>query len=283
MPVPRQPPPRTKPTTPSATVESKQAVTEGQQYSEIHLSENTNLNLASLEKLVFWAHDDTTKPGEKYQYRIRIGVFNPIAGTNWFSQEQKDLQNQTVLFSNFSEPTDTIEIPERLHFFATDIREADKTVEVKIARYTFGNWVSKTFSVKSGEQIGTVIDAAETRLKQASIATDTIDLSTGAIMVDARRVTEWAGAGYLRAKEFYELLYSQTGDSIKTMPIKARYWPDVITKVYKEIEEAEKAEPITLLNRSEASSGVRTTPTYGPSETGMQGEFEPQPRPRMSP
>ena len=280
--VQRQLPQRT--TAPEGT---RQSLTEEQQFDEIVLTEKTNP--AELEKLVFWAHDDTTKPGEKYQYRIRIGVFNPIAGTNWFSQEQKDLQNQTVLFSNFSEPTETIEIPERLYFFATDIREiekgysVDKTVEIKVARYTLGNWVSKTFSVKNGEQIGTVIDTAETRLKQAGIAIDTIDLSTGAVMVDVRRVTEWVGAGYLRPKEFYEFLYSQTGDSIQTVPIKERYWPDGITKVYKEIEQAEKAEPITLLTRSETSSGVRITPAYGPSETETQGEVEPQPRPRLSP
>jgi hypothetical protein len=257
-----------------APEETRQNLTEEQQFKEISLSEK--INPAELEKLVFWAHDDTTKPGEKYQYRIRIGVFNPIAGTNWFSQEQKDLKTQTVLFSSFSEPTAIIEIPERLYFFATDIREIekgysiDRTVEIKVARYTLGNWVSETFSVKNGEQIGTVSDKARARLEKALEKVDTqpesIDLSTGAVMVDTRLVTEWAGAGYLRSKDFYELLYTQTGDSIQTMPIKERFWPDGITKVYKEIEQAEKAEPIALMARSGAPSRARTTPT----ETGTQ-------------
>lgn len=252
-------PPRTRSATP-AQPESRQTLTEEQQFDEILLSEKTNL--ANLEKLVFWAHDDTTKPGEKYQYRIRIGVFNPIAGKPWFSPEQKDLQNEVVLFSTFSEPTGTIEIPNKLHFFATDIRETekggviDKTVEVKVARYTLGNWLSETFRVKAGEQIGTVSEKAGARLEKAGIQTGPIDLSTDAVMVDARRVTEWAGTSFLRAKDFYELLYCKPGQSIQTMPIKERYWLEEITKIYKEIEAAEAAEPVVLLTREEAVSGI---------------------------
>jgi hypothetical protein len=274
--------PRTKQTVP-ATAEKRQTLTEEQKFNELLLTEKTNP--ADLEKLVFWAHDDTTKPGEKYQYRIRIGVFNPIAGKPWFSQEQKDLQDQMVLFSSFSESTETIEIPNKLHFFATDIREVekgytvDKTVEVKVARYTLGNWVTKTFSVKNGEQIGTVINTAGTRLEKAGIQTESIDLATGNVMVDARRVTEWVGAGFLRAREFYELLYCKTGQAIATVPIKERYWPEEIAKVYKEIEQAEAAEPITLLTRAEAASGIRrTTETRSMSpESGPSSESKGRP------
>jgi len=273
----QQPPQKTK--TAPTTAEKRQTPTEEQQFNELLLTEKTNP--ADLEKLVFWAHDDTTKPGEKYQYRIRIGVFNPIAGKPWFSQEQKDLQDQLVLFSNFSEtdPNKPIEIPNKLRFFATDIREADKTVEVKVARYTLGNWVTKTFSVKNGEQIGTVINAAGTRLEKAGIQTESIDLATGNVMVDARRVTEWVGAGFLRAREFYELLYCKTGQAIATVPIKERYWPEEIAKVYKEIEQAEAAEPITLLTRDGAVSGIRrTTETRSmPPEFGPSSEFEGRP------
>jgi hypothetical protein len=270
----RQPPQKTKLPLPAAA-EKRQTLTEEQQFNGILLSEKTTP--ADLEKLVFWAHDDTTKPSEKYQYRIRIGVFNPIAGKPWFSQEQKDLQDQLVLFSNFSEtdPNKPIEIPNKLHFFATDIKEVDKTVEVKVARYTLGNWVSDTFRVKNGEQIGTVSDKARARLEKAGIQTEPIDLATGNVMVDARRVTEWVGAGFLRAREFYELLYSKTGQAITTVPIKERYWPEEVAKVYKEIEQAEAAEPITLLTRAQAASGIRTTETRPtPPKSGPSGELE---------
>jgi hypothetical protein len=98
-------------------------------------------------------------------------------------------------------------------------------------------------------------------------------------MVDARRVTEWVGAGFLRAREFYELLYCKTGQAIATVPIKERYWPEEIAKVYKEIEQAEAAEPITLLTRDGATSGIRrTTETRSmPPEFGPSSEFEGRP------
>ncbi|MCX5632526.1 MAG: hypothetical protein NTW93_02445 [Phycisphaerae bacterium] len=270
----RQPQQRTRPTAP----EGQKGQTEEQQFNEMLLSEKTNTD--TLEKLVFWAHDDTTKPGEKYQYRIRIGVLNPIAGKPWFSPEQKDLQNQMVLFSNFSEPTETIEIPNKLHFFATDIKETekggivDKTVEVKVARYTLGNWVSETFSVKPGEQIGTVSnnEKVKARLVQAGIEAGPIDLITGNIMVDARRITEWTGTALLKSKEFYELLYCRPGQAIQTMPVKERYWSEEVSKIYKEIKDAESAEPVVLLSRSDAASDVSTTRTRG--TPGTPGEFE---------
>ncbi len=188
-----------------------------------------------------------------------------------------------VLFSNFSEPTETIEIPNKLHFFATDIKEtekggiADKTVDVKVARYTLGNWVSETFSVKPGEQIGTVSnnEKVKDRLKQAGIEAGPIDLATGNIMVDARRTTEWAGTALLKSKDFYELLYCRPGQTIQTMPVKERYWPEEVLKKYKEIKDAEAAEPVVLLSRSEAATGASTTRIRGtPSETGTPSEFE---------
>ncbi len=263
-PVPRPPRTRTRPTTP-LPAESKQALTEEQQFNEILLTDKTKP--ANLEKLVFWAHDDTAKPSEKYQYRIRIGVFNPIAGKPWFSEEQKDLQDQVVLFGSFSEPTETIKIPNRIHLFATDLREikrsntTDKTVEIKVARYTLGNWVSETFNVRAGEQIGTISDKARARLEKAGIQTESVDLTTGYVMVDTRAATEWSGTSFLRAKDFYELLYCKTGQSVQTMPIKERFWPEAISKIYKEIEQAEAAEPVTLLTRKQSGSGIRPAPS----------------------
>jgi hypothetical protein len=259
----RRQPAAPRPPANRTTDQTKPAANELRSFEELTLTENSKPE--QMEKLVFWAHDDTTKPGEKYQYRIRIGVFNPIAGTNWFSEEQKDLQDKVVLYSNFSEPTETIEIPQRLRFFAMDFREVekgytvDRTVEVKVARYTLGNWVTKTFNLKNGEQIGTVVDVAETRLAGAGFDIDTIDFSTGAVMVDVRRGTEWVGTGVLRSRDFYELMYCQNDNSIQTMPIRERFWPDEITKSYKEITQAEASEPIMLLTREQAKSGTGLT------------------------
>lgn len=256
------------PTVPRRVARDTTAVTDGQmryisedaKFDAVKLTPNTNL--ADLEKIVFWAHDDTTKPGEKYQYRIRIGVFNPVAGRGWVSQEQKDLRDQIVLWSNFMELGAIIEIPRRLLFFATNIREiekstgVDRTVEIMVAKYILGNWASRTFSVKNGEEIGQIVETAgDSRLGQMGIIGDTIDFSTGAVMVDVHKVTEWIGTGSLRSRDYAELLYSRDGKTIERIAIKERFWPAGVVKTYKEISESLAAAPITLLNWSQAASG----------------------------
>lgn len=275
-PTPRQPAGRAALTPQTST----DVVSELESFKTLTLTETSKPE--QMEKLVFWAHDDTTVPGKKYQYRIRIGVFNPIAGKDWFNEEQVDLKEQTVLYSNFSEPTETVEVTERLKFFATNLREvqkgngADKTIEIKVARYTLGNWVTKVFNVKNGEQIGAVVDAAETRLAKASEEIETVDLSTGAVVVDCRRVSQWTGTGTLRPKDFDELMYSLGDNSIQTMPIRERFWPDDVLKLYKEIAQAETVDPVALLTREQARSGSgsigtgRSTPG-GTPDFGMPG------------
>jgi len=235
-------------------------ITENADFALIKLDADTNLE--NLDKLVFWAHDDTTKPGEKYKYRIRIGVFNPIAGRDCFTEEQKDYRNQVVLWSDFAEAGNVIEIPQRLYFFATDVRgdvdkssSTDKTVEVTVARYTLGNWASKKYNVKSGEEIGRADEPADARLEQAGISSDAMDFSTGAVMIDARRVTEWYGTNNLRSRDYYELLYSFDGRKIEKTPIRERFWSDKVTQIYKEISASLGVQPVTLLSWEQASSG----------------------------
>jgi hypothetical protein len=271
----------TRDTTP-ITEEQTQYINEEIKFDAIRLTPDTNPT--ELEKIVFWAHDDTTKPGEKYQYRIRIGVFNPVAGRGWVSEDQKDLRDQIVLWSNFTELGEVIEIPQRLLFFATGIREiekstgVDRTVEIMVAKYLLGNWVSRTFNIKNGEEIGQIVETAgDLRFEQMGIIGDTIDFSTGAVIVDVQKVTEWIGSGSLRPREYSELLYSSDGKTIEKMAIKERYWPAKIVKTYKEISEALAADPITPLTWSQAASDdgrqiqqrTRTSPEYmSPGEGG---------------
>jgi hypothetical protein len=274
---PARKPPVEKPPTgrnaPTAPAEPAQSASEESKFNAIRLMPNTNPG--ELDKLVFWAHDDTTVPGEKYQYRIRIGVLNPIAGKKWFAEDQNDLRNQVVLWSKFAEANDVVEIPQKLYFFASDIREiekggnVDKTVEVMVARYMFGNWFSHTFNVKSGEEIGKIVEATDPRLEQAGISSDTINFSTGTVMVDARKVTEWIGSGTLRSREYYEFLYSHDGKTIEKAAIKERFWSAKVAKIYKEISDALAVPPVTLLswNQAMTNSGQQTLQRITPQES----------------
>jgi hypothetical protein len=208
-------------------------------------------------------------------------VFNPIAGKKWFTEDQNDLRDQIVLWSKFADVNDVVEIPQRLYFFASDIREiekggnVDKTVEVMVARYMLGNWLSHTFNVKSGEEIGKVVEATDPRLEQAGINIDTIDFSTGAVMIDARKITEWIGSGSLRPREYYEFLYSRDGKTIEKTAIRERFWSAKVAKIYKEISDALAAPPVMLLDWSRASTGsgqqiLRTSPQESAPGAGAQ-------------
>jgi hypothetical protein len=243
-------------TTTTTTAQNVLDLTEETSFKEISLTNDTNFD--ELDKLVFWAHDDTTKPGEKYEYRIRIGVFNPMAGKDAFAEGEKEYSKEVVFWSDYAEVNEVTDIPQRLYFFPTTCREvdkggtSDKIVEVMVARYMLGNWVSKKYSnVKCGEQIGKADEQPDTKLVNAGLSSDPIDFSTGATMVDARKV---ASAG--KVGEYYELLYTYDGNNIEN-------WSPKVLQVYKEISSAIEKDPVVLLSWDQAAteSARRTAPT----------------------
>jgi len=116
---------------------------------------NYRTNLAKLEKpLLFWAFDDSMAPGASYQYRIRLGVFNPVAGTNQLAEQDIGKKNQVILWSEFSQVTNPVLVPKKLYFFAKDSQEAKRSATVEVARYCLGYWRTEDFDVKLGESIG---------------------------------------------------------------------------------------------------------------------------------
>jgi len=195
------------------------------EFDKIRLTWRTPLEKMR-EPLVFWAHDDTIEPRKSYRYRVRLGVFNPVAGTNQLSEQDLSRKNEVVLWSGFSDITEPVEIPGRLYFFAKHIREAAKVVTVQVSKYVMGYWRSEDFTVSQGEVIGGVIENESARpeigrggrssrssrssrisrdsrfdMLMGSVARpedkvvepETIDYSTGAVMVDAVAVNDWSG------------------------------------------------------------------------------------------
>jgi len=229
------------------------------------------------EPLMFWAHDDTVESEKRYRYRIRVGVFNPIAGTNQFSEEYIGFKNKVVLWSEFSDITEAVDIPGRLYFFARDIQnEAAKIVTVQVSRYVLGYWNSKDFAVEQGEVIGKVVESettSETRrratapeffeergaaayeeyseedLRIMGIGSDTIgrtvpetiDYTTGAVLVDVIAVNDWSGAKNLHPRHYFDMLYTFDGMNIERMPIRTRYWAKDVLIKFNEIKKSERA------------------------------------------
>ena len=190
------------------------------------------------EPLVFWVLDDTVEPRGCYRYRIRLGVFNPVAGTEQFVEQDKWQKDKVILWSEFSDQTEPVKIPGTLYFFPLDIQEAAKTVTVTVCRYVWGYWYSRDFVVKAGEVIGTAVKPEQTE-EQVKIP-ETIDYATGAVLVDVVPVNDWSGGKNLRARHYFEMLYSTDGTDIQRMAVKTRYWPEELQIKFNEIKKAEK-------------------------------------------
>ena len=211
---------------------------------EILITERTNLTRIR-EPLLFWAHDDTVEPGKSYRYRIRLGVFNPIAGTNKFNEQDEDLKNQIVLWSEFSEVKEIVKVPGTLYFFPRDVQDAAGIVTVHVARYKLGHWYIKDFAVKPGEDIGKVAEfepaGEKTRpLMPLLSVPETIDYTTGAVLVDVVPVNDWSGGRNMYARHYYDMLYSLDGVGIEHIPVSMRYWNEELRIKLNEITRSQK-------------------------------------------
>ena len=231
-------------------------------------------DISTLSKLVFWSHDDTVAPGASYRYRTRVGVFNPIAGTNQFTDEYKDRQKEVVLWSNYSQTSEVVEIPSRLYFYAQSIQETAKTVTVRVFKYNLGYWYVRDFVVRAGELIGKAVERENLEKKtqeeqlQATATTTfelpaKVDYSTGAVMVDVIPVKDWGGSRTYSVRPYWEMLYTFDALSISRTPVNPKYWSDQQQSKYNQLQKLEKEERLPYLPRSGSKTG--TSDMYKPA------------------
>ncbi len=247
------------------------------------------------EPLLIWAHDDSLQPGETYQYRIRAGFFNPIAGKDWFRADQQEYKDQVVLWSPFAMlQTDrgeavAVSVPRMLHIFPRDLaKDLPGAVDVKVSKFYMGRWRSQDFQVLPGQVIGSVVEQTqETTLPTAGMAdpmmgemgmgmrgggmamagaavqtaSETIDYTTKYSYLDIMDQVEWFGSvSALRRKEYSSMLYTIDGNEIYKLPIKQQNWPEDLKKAYREVQEAEReSEGEVLVGRS-SQPGMMQTP-----------------------
>ncbi len=222
----------------------------------IMISPRTELAKMS-EPLLFWAYDDTVEPKKSYRYRIRLGVFNPIAGTNQFSEQDKSRKNDVVLWSGFSDVTGIVDIPGRSYFFASDIQKAAKTVTVDVCKYALGYWYSEKFPVRQGEVIGKV-EAVELKPEEQQsgiTAPETIDYDTGAVFVDVIPANEWSSGKKLVARDYYDMLYSYDGVNIEHMAVKTANWSRESQAVYNDIQKSLRVQKESLRDWGSSTKG----------------------------
>jgi len=233
------------------------------------------------EPITFWAYDDTVAPGGTYRYRVRMGVFNPVAGTRQVRDEDKGLANKVILWGEFSDVTDEVEIPKRLYFFPTDFKETAKAVEWTVSKYEMGYWYSKQFTTKRGDAIGKVAEVEPEpnqtdKGKKDVRVPEQIDYSTGAVLVDVVAAQDWTGGKNLSARPYFNVLYSYDGSELDGSAVKLINWSDDLRARYNEIKALEKKPKEALREWSSASVLGRRTlrlptgPTRQPSGPGGQ-------------
>jgi hypothetical protein len=199
-----------------------------------------------------------------------------VAGTNQFQEENKDLKNQIVLWSDFSEIEQIVKVPGTLYFFPQDVKEVAKVVTVQVSKYTLGNWYSKNFAVKPGEVIGAVADVEPMENKVgvssgsigAPVSLDTIDYGTGAVLVDVVSVDDWSGGKNMYARHYYNMLYSFDGVVIEQIPVSPRYWDEDLRNQLNVIRKSqqEPKEPLRGWDMKLTSMALAPELEYRPAE-----------------
>jgi len=145
---------------------------------------------------------------------------------------------------------------------------------VQVSRYVLDYWHSKDFAVKQGEVIGKVVESettsgsrrrapayeflegyaaayeryGEEELRAMGIGSDTmgrtipetIDYSTGAVLVDVRAVNDWLGGKNLHPRHYFDMLYTFDGMKIERMPIRTRYWAKELKITFDKIKKSEQ-------------------------------------------
>jgi hypothetical protein len=245
---------------------------------KLAITEETNLS-GMTEPLAFWAFDDTVEPGKTYRYRVRLGVFNPVAGTNKISERDKSRREDAILWSAFSKETSPVDVPRRLYFFP--LREAGKVVTFQVSRYVLGYWYSWNFPVQQGEMIGTAVqnkiaDDDGSLTKQNVELPESIDYSTGAVLVDVAGVNGWsAGGGAGLNSRPSEILYSYDGTTIEHLAVSYGNWPKELqirfNEIKKLVEKTKKPWRRWNESRRQRSRYIRPTDT---GSSGRRGDGE---------
>jgi hypothetical protein len=234
----------------------------------------TGTDLAGLkDPILVWAIDDTAQPGKTYRYRMRVGLFNPVAGTGRVAERDVARKDQVILWSEFTPVTSPVAVLRKVYFFPGSIQEQTRTASIEVARYLRGYWRTESFQVRPGETIGKEVETAKKERKRPTAAETaggritnqpgagadalmnlnmgnlglgvgqevdeqnppTIDFSTNAMLVDMVPVTDWTIGSEARARSYFDLLYTEDGSRLEHMPVGSKNWSKAMADAREEI------------------------------------------------
>jgi hypothetical protein len=225
--------------------------------------------VGTLKEMLVWIHDDAVAAGATYQYRIRCGVFNPIAGKGWYASESQQYKNQVVLWSAYTELPESVKIPKMLHMFPMDVLPDGAGVAVDIYKYSMGQWHTESFNVNFGQMIGKPMEfKPKTRTDGRAMGMSpmpmdnmmmdmnpmgtpgqplVVDYSTGYMLMDVQVSTDWILPS-VRPQDVPRMLYLDANNRILALATKkSNGWPKELTMEYNAVKlELSKMEGMML-------------------------------------
>ncbi|MFA5864182.1 MAG: hypothetical protein WC975_05785 [Phycisphaerae bacterium] len=103
--------------------------------------------------LTVWVHDLTATPGKTYKYRMRVVMFNPLAG---YTPILKKPENTLLvgIEGSWSESSVPVTVERENYFFLSNVSNGAKSVTVTIYKWNAGYIYKENFEVKPGQSIG---------------------------------------------------------------------------------------------------------------------------------
>ncbi|MBI3835049.1 MAG: hypothetical protein HY287_12035 [Planctomycetes bacterium] len=135
---------------------NKPAAKPGGESPDVKPPRTTHLTMQEI-----WIHDagrDSIRAGETYQYRMKVRLFNMLAGLPDKMENPKDAA-KIYLSSEWSEPTEPVTIEPSSYFFVTGDERPKDEVKFDLYRWFDGVWVKAPHGFKG--TVGTFV--AETQ------------------------------------------------------------------------------------------------------------------------
>ncbi|MGB2938428.1 MAG: hypothetical protein WBD05_09595 [Phycisphaerae bacterium] len=132
-----------------------------------------------------WAHDLSVRPGETYQYRMRVSIFNPVYGQG--NCEPREDRWVLALEGEWGKPSAEMHVPKLVHFYF--VGTFGDRANLELHRWMHGQWViARSVPCRIGMPI--FHQKRRTTLivpgSQDEVTT-TVEFNPGAVLVDLVR------------------------------------------------------------------------------------------------
>lgn len=121
----------------------------------------------SQDSAKFWVHDATAQPGERYRYRLRVGVNNPLFGRGMnLKEEQRKLADASIIKSPWSEWSNPVDVDRAEYFFVTSATPDNELgaarASVELYKFYFGHYRKQTAGMNIGDPLSGNINLPKT-------------------------------------------------------------------------------------------------------------------------